>query len=102
MKFDSKIQNKLTRLQNVAMALNHPLRLKIINILISKDDIPRKYNVTQIIEMIGEKQPVVSRQLMLLYRARLVKKQRKGKEIYYEIDQEAIMNLIIYLSTLTS
>lgn len=59
-------------------SLCHPIRLKIISLLYAG---PR--NVSEIVNSLGEPQPVVSRHLALLREKGVVRAERRGTNVYY-------------------
>ena len=60
--------------------LSHPGRLEIIHLLRH-----HSLTVSQITQMLGERQAYVSQQLTTLKAARIVAAKRSGKEMYYEL-----------------
>ena len=60
--------------------LAHPLRLKILSILSSG---PK--SVTDIVNILGEPQPLISRHLIFLKNKGVVKAERRGTNIYYSL-----------------
>lgn len=61
-------------------ALAHPTRLEIIQLLRGQS-----LNVTQMVQMLGLRQPVVSQHLMLMRDTGIVHSEKIGKEVYYRI-----------------
>jgi DNA-binding transcriptional ArsR family regulator len=47
-------------------------------------------NATQIIEKVHLSQPAVSHHLKILLEAKLIKADKKGKEVHYSIDKDTI------------
>ena len=70
-------------------ALSNPTRLKII-CLLSKN----QCNVVSIEASLGIKQSNISRQLFVLKSAGIVKGEREGNEIFYEIINEKVIQLV--------
>lgn len=54
----------------------------------------QEYNVSQIEQLTGIAQPTLSQQLTILRRAKLVITRREGKQIFYSIEDERLMNLL--------
>ena len=73
----------------VLKALSNSTRLKII-CLLSKN----KCNVVSIEASLGIKQSNISRQLFVLKSAGIVKGEREGNEIFYEIINEKVIRLV--------
>lgn len=70
-------------------ALSNPTRLKIICLLSEN-----KCNVVSIEASLGIKQSNISRQLFVLKSAGIVKGEREGNEIFYEIINEKVIQLV--------
>ena len=70
-------------------ALSNPTRLKIICLLSEN-----KCNVVSIETSLGIKQSNISRQLSVLKSAGIVKGEREGNEIFYEIINEKVIRLV--------
>ena len=68
--------------------LGQPVRLKIINLLKEGPEC-----VTGIAEKIGEKQPTVSRHLMVLRSAGILSRHREGAEVHYAITSPKIVEV---------
>ena len=68
-----------------AKALADETRQKIMSICCC-----RQLSVTDIVEQMGVTQPTVSHHLKILRDAGLVKVERRGKEIYYTLNQERL------------
>lgn len=76
-----EIDEKLVEAQaELCKSLAHPLRLKILSILSTGSK-----NVTDIVNTLGEPQPLVSRHLLFLKEKGVVKAERKGTNIYYSL-----------------
>jgi ArsR family transcriptional regulator, lead/cadmium/zinc/bismuth-responsive transcriptional repressor len=70
-------------------SLSDPTRLRILLRLASDEAC-----VHELCAVLGMSQPAVSHQLRLLRVARLVRPQRKGREIFYSIQDEHVMSLV--------
>ena len=86
-------KNMITREQAEKLAetfkvLGDPNRLKLINALAR-----RELCVCDIAFVLGMSTSAVSHQLRILRSLRLVKYRKKGKQVYYTLDDEHILNL---------
>jgi DNA-binding transcriptional ArsR family regulator len=79
-------------------AFNHPLRQQILTHLERQGE----QTVTQLFTHFHLEQSVCSQQLAILRRAGLVGIRRDGKNIYYSLNQEALMDLFRHVSALNS
>ncbi|KAF0111271.1 MAG: putative ArsR family transcriptional regulator [Chloroflexi bacterium] len=70
---------------NFAKALADETRQKIMSLCCCK-----QLSVTEIVQQMGVSQPTVSHHLKILRDAGLVKVERRGKEIYYTLNQERL------------
>lgn len=70
----------------VFQALSDATRLEILRLLA-----PAPMNVTRIVGHLACAQPAVSRHLKILREAALIRGERKGKEIEYSVDAEAVL-----------
>lgn len=75
-------------LAEIFKTLGDPTRIKILYILSIKE-----LCVCDIAETLGMKQSAISHQLRTLRNLRLVKYRREGKEVYYSLDDNHILNL---------
>ena len=73
----------------ILKSLAHPIRL-----CIAKGLIENKCNVNHMQECLGAGQSNVSQHLLKLKTTGIVKSEKIGSEVYYYIDDEAIINLI--------
>ncbi len=72
--------------------LSNPDRLKILCVL--KDG---EINVQQIELLTNIQQPTLSQQLTILRKAHLVATRREGKQIYYSIAEDKVLQLMQHL-----
>jgi DNA-binding transcriptional ArsR family regulator len=79
----------------VFQALSDVTRLEILRLLA-----PAPMNVTRIVAHLKCAQPAVSRHLKILREAALLTGERKGKEIEYSVDAEAVLAAAGYLERL--
>ncbi len=82
-------QEKLRASSRVFRALAHPLRIRIITVIGSKDTVC----VNEIIETLGLEQSVASQHLRILRQASLVTTQRQGKFIHYAVNQDKMLTV---------
>ena len=83
----------LSRLEEAASklrALAHPMRVAIIELL----DKHKELNVTEIYEYLGLEQAATSHHLNLLKNRGVLKSKRKGKNTYYSIKPNSILQII--------
>ena len=79
----------------VFQALSDVTRLEILRLLA-----PAPMNVTRIVAHLKCAQPAVSRHLKILREAALLSGERRGKEIEYSVDAEAVLAAAGYLERL--
>ena len=70
-------------------ALGSPERLQLMERLLD-----REHCVSQLAQELGEKVTTISQRLQQLHRARLLKKERRGKHIYYAIADHHVRDLL--------
>jgi len=79
----------INQLATTLSILGEPARLLIVVFLLEK-----KANVTEITEVLKMSQPAVSHHLRLLKTTGILKSEKKGKLVYYSINDEHVKNLI--------
>lgn len=86
--FDEQV---LTEVAQIYKILGNQTRLKILYFLKQQ---PQPVTVTKIVQSLGLDQPIISKQLGILYRYQLVRKQRQGIQIFYQVDDPHIVELL--------
>lgn len=85
LQIDDYLYNKNMSTVEFAKALADETRQKIMSICCC-----RQLSVNDIVEQTGVTQPTVSHHLKILRDAGLVRVERRGKEIYYSLNQERL------------
>jgi ArsR family transcriptional regulator len=80
----------LERMAGVLKILAHPCRLKLVEILQREGELP----VHMILERIKAPQATISQHLNQMRRAGLVKATRKGKEVWYGIEDPSALTIL--------
>ncbi len=87
--FPAFSREKLRISSNVFRALAHPLRMRIIGVIWSKEAIC----VSDILEALSIEQSLASQHLRVLRMADLVTTHREGKFIYYTVDRSKMLTV---------
>ncbi len=80
---------KLRISSNIFRALAHPLRMRIVGVIWSKDAVC----VNEIFETLGIEQSLASQHLRILRQASLVTTHRQGKFVYYAMDHSKMLTV---------
>ena len=80
--------SKLQRVAELFKVMNDPTRLKIINALMISE-----MCVCDITALLDMSQPAISHHLKVLRQTRLVKYRRKGKSVFYTLDDKHVKNV---------
>jgi len=88
MKMDMPDDEILDMVTERLRVLAHPTRLKILHALQRGE-----LCVSELVELIGESQVNVSRQLALLEKAGMVAKRKRGLKVYYSIRNQSILSI---------
>jgi len=83
-------EEKFENLAEIFKALAHPLRVKIALGLMKKEEC----NVSKIVERTGVAQPTVSQHLNILKNAGVIKGNRKGNSICYQVENETVIKIL--------
>ncbi len=78
------------RLSEVFKVLGDPTRIKLLSLLIGKDEL----TVSAIAAALNMGQSAISHQLRVLRAARLVKFRKEGKEVWYSLDDNHVVSLM--------
>lgn len=84
---------EIERLAQVLKAMASPARLTLVNILTSGER-----NVSELCELSGLKQPMVSQQLRTLRLNRIVDRRKEINKSYYSIKEKNLLELLKCLS----
>lgn len=85
----------LKRAADTLKILAHPQRLRLVELLEREENIP----VYQLIERTGFPQAVVSQHLNQMRRIGLVKADRRGKEMWYSIEDPRVLSILNCICT---
>ncbi len=80
---------KLRTSSNIFRALAHPLRMRMVGVIWSKEAIC----VNEIFETLGIEQSLASQHLRILRQANLVTTHREGKFVYYAMDRTKMLTV---------
>jgi DNA-binding transcriptional ArsR family regulator len=72
-------------------ALGEPTRLRIMQLLPRQPICREMYNVVELAEELGLRQPTVSHHLKILAAAGLIQGRRQCNSLYYYVDQPAVL-----------
>ncbi|MCD6520148.1 MAG: helix-turn-helix transcriptional regulator [Anaerolineae bacterium] len=78
-------------LVDLIKTLAHPFRLRILDILAKEETC-----VCHLAAALGQRQPYISQQLMILREAGIVRARREGTLIFYRLVDERILRIIEY------
>lgn len=81
--------DNVMRLANTLSVLGEAARLSIVVYLMDKPA-----SVGEITEFLGMSQPAISHHLRLLKDARILKAEKKGKQVYYSLKDNHVKNII--------
>lgn len=81
--------DNVMRLANTLSVLGEAARLSIVVYLMD-----RPASVGEITDHLGMSQPAISHHLRLLKDARILKAEKKGKQVYYSLQDNHVKNII--------
>ncbi|MGQ3740886.1 ArsR/SmtB family transcription factor [Bacillus sp. Fil] len=81
------------RSADILRALGHPVRLRIVQLLINKGSL----NVSELQRLLDMRQSTVSQHLIKLKMDKIVSYERKGTEIYYKVEDEKVIELMGFI-----
>lgn len=87
--YKEKTMSGLDKSVNLFKALGDNTRLKIVEALIGKE-----LNVNSLVNTLGMTQSAISHQLKILKLNGIIKSERKGKEVYYSLDDNHIETIV--------
>ncbi|MGI6344232.1 MAG: ArsR/SmtB family transcription factor [Bacillota bacterium] len=82
-------EEEVDRLAAIFKALGDPTRVRIIQVLSSAE-----LCVCDLAEVLGMSQSAISHQLRVLRNLHIVKNRREGKEVFYSLDDEHVLQLL--------
>lgn len=82
-----QMQKLFEEVSNYFSLLSEPTRLKILHALCNGER-----QVGEIVGLIESTQANVSRQLNMLYRARILARRKEGTQVYYRIDDQSTID----------
>ena len=94
--FDLYDEHEMRKAFLLCNALNHPMRKKILMMLKQNG----KMNVSSIRAELNVLQAIASQQLAILRRAKVVKTEKKGKQVFYSLNNENLRHISEMVSRL--
>ena len=85
--------NVAERVAEVLKAVAHPARLQIVELLV-----PGEMCVGDIVEAVGEKQAITSKQLNMMKDKGVLGSRRYGAKVYYHIENKNVIKLLDCIS----
>jgi ArsR family transcriptional regulator len=82
--------SKLKRVAKIMRTISHPSRLSIVELLIEEG----RLSVKEIYESIGISQSNASQHLKALEDVEILSSIREGKNIFYQIENQHVLNLL--------
>ena len=80
---------KVEKAAEILKSVAHPLRLRIIELLES-----REMAVGELQELLGISQSLTSQQLSLMKARGILKSRKNGKQVYYYVDRPEVIQVI--------
>ena len=82
-------KNKLDKMVQILKAVAHPVRLQIVNILVSSE-----CQVGELVNTLGIKQSLTSNHLRIFKYAGVLKSRRDGNKVYYYLASDSIKRIV--------
>ena len=82
-------EEPLEKMAEILKVLSHPVRFKIVNILMSGERF-----VGELVKKLGKEQSLTSQQLSILKLKGVLKSRRNGNVVYYSIKNSGVRNII--------
>lgn len=81
---------------NLFKALSHPARIRVLEILVAND---RPTGVAEFLDDTGIEPTLMSQHLSVLKRHRVVRAERVGNAVYYELAHPSVADLLVIART---
>ena len=82
-------KHSLEKMSETLKAIAHPVRLQIVNILMSGEK-----SVGELVRQLGAKQSPTSQQLSILKSRGILRSRRNGNVVFYSLEPNGIKNVI--------
>jgi len=82
-------EDTLEKMAETLKAIAHPVRLQIVNILMSGER-----SVGELVRTLGTKQSLTSQQLSILKSRGVLKSRRNGNVVFYSLQNNGIKNIM--------
>ena len=82
-------ENELEKMSETLKAVAHPVRLQIVNILMSGER-----SVGELVKTLGTKQSLTSQQLSILKSRGVLRSRRNGNVVYYSLENSGVKNIM--------
>ncbi len=82
-------KNKLNNMVQILKAVANPVRLQIVNILMSGE-----CQVGKLVKTLGTKQSLTSQQLSIMKYSGLLKSRRDGNKVYFYLASDSIKRIV--------
>ena len=86
-----KIVDKMENMLNIA---SDSTRIKILYCLLNEEETKLERTVSEIVEMTGASQSLISHQLKVLKDARIIISRKQGKNVYYSLCDDHVRLLL--------
>ena len=82
-------ENDLEKMSETLKAVAHPVRLQIVNILMSGER-----SVGDLVRTLGTKQSLTSQQLSILKSRGVLRSRRNGNVVFYSLENKGVRNIM--------